>query len=82
MLRLFLKIIVLLVLVLIGLKVFAPDVADKVIDKVSQSTGIEKEVINNNKNLDNATDITKEGINKALDKAKDSLEVIKDKIDK
>jgi len=72
------KLIIIVVAILVGLKIFAPETADKVLDKISQTTGIEKNILDDS--LNKATDITKDGANKLLDKAQDGLETAKDKI--
>ena len=77
------KLSILAVVILIGLKIFAPQVADQIIDKISQTTGIEKDTLDDN--LNKATNLTKDSANMLIDRAQDGLSTaqdrIKDKID-
>jgi len=72
------KLVILAVAILVGLKIFAPNTADKVLDQISQTTGVEKNILDDS--LNKATDITKDSANKLLNKAQDGLETAKDKI--
>jgi hypothetical protein len=66
------KLVVLVVVVFIGLNIFMPEVASNAIDKISQTTGIDKDKINDN--LNKATTIV-------IDKADEMTDLAKDKID-
>jgi len=66
------KVVILVVVVLIGLNIFMPEVATKAVDKISESTGIDKDKLNDN--LNKATTVV-------IDKADEMTDLAKDKID-
>lgn len=53
-----LKWVIIVITIVIAVKIFLPDVADQVTGKISESTGIEKAVLD--ENLDKASNIVKE----------------------
>lgn len=63
------KLALLTIVVLIGLKIFAPEVYEKTTNKISQTTGIDKNKIDSN--IDKATDITIKGAEKFTQIAKE-----------
>lgn len=73
------KLLVLVVVILVGLKVFAPDMYESTTDKISETTGVEKSFID--KNIDKAKDMAIEGADKLTDSAKDAIEEVKDKVE-
>ena len=73
------KLLVLVVVILVALKIFAPEMYDSTTDKISQTTGVEKSFID--KNIDKAKDMAIDGAEKLTDSAKDAIEDVKDKVD-
>lgn len=66
-----LKISFFVIVVMIGLNIFAPEQADTIISKVSQTTSIEKNILQDN--LDQASDFTKETVAEVSEKVKETL---------
>lgn len=65
------KIAILAAVILIGLKIFSPETADKAVNKISDVTGVEKSTINDN--LNKATTMTVQGAEKLKETTKESL---------
>ena len=74
-----LKLILIIVVVLVALNIFLPDRAEEAINMISENTGISEDKISNG--VDLATDITKDGVElakeKALELKDDALEDIR-----
>lgn len=67
-----LKLVVVVVIGLVGLKVFLPDRAEQAIEMISENTGFDAQKITEGVEL--ATDIAKDGVELAKDKAIESVE--------
>ncbi len=73
-----LKLTIFIVIVLVGLKIFMPEMADKAVNQISETTGVEKSIINDN--LNKVTNIAIDKTNQLADDAKDKLKETKDRI--
>ncbi|MCK5295198.1 MAG: hypothetical protein KAJ49_11125 [Arcobacteraceae bacterium] len=73
------KLAVLAIIIFVGLNIFNPEMADNAVNKISETTGIDKNTINNN--LEKATNMALDGAEKLNDAAKEKIEEAKDKMD-
>jgi Sec-independent protein translocase protein TatA len=74
------KLAILAIVILIGLKIFSPETADKAVNQISESTGISKDTIN--QKLDDATAKTIDGAKQAADAAKAKLNEVQEDLSK
>ncbi len=79
MISMIVKIAFLAIVILVGLKIFMPDVANDAVNKISTQTGIDKSIINDN--LNKATSMAIDGADKLTDIAKEQIDTAKDKLD-
>jgi len=66
------KLIVLIVVVMIGLNIYAPQRVDDILGKVSNATNIEQNTLQNN--LDSATKFIQDTVSEVTDTVKKNLE--------
>ena len=72
MLGTLIKLAILAIVILVALNILAPKQADKVLDKVSEKTSIDKDALK--ENLDKATQFTKDTVKEAATTAKENLD--------
>lgn len=70
------KLIILVVVIMIGLKMFAPNTYDSILGTVSDKTGIEKSKMDDS--LDNIKDKATEGMNVIKEKTGEAIQEIKE----
>lgn len=80
MLGMLLKLILLVVIILVGLQIFSPETAQKAVDQISETTGVEKSTLE--KNLDKATQFTLDSADKVAQAAKEKIEQAQEELDK
>lgn len=61
------KLIILVIVIMIGLKILAPDTYDEILGTVSEKTGMEKSV------MDDSLDVIKEKTSEAIDEIKENV---------
>ena len=68
------KWVAIVIVIVFAVKIFLPDVANEVTGKISESTGIEKSVLDDN--LDKASNVVKEKSGELADKAIEKAEEV------
>jgi len=73
------KLLLFVIVVLVGLKIFMPEMADKAVDTISKTTGVDKSVLE--ENLNKATDMTIDGAQKLAETTQEKLSEAKEKLE-